>query len=137
MTGSDLIMGNWEIVALKMPLAVIAMRHDGVRGTVNHSDYRRMVVWQSPGKYIEVRAGRIDPDAWDYGYQIILAEVDKGVPKGAAEEKFPGEGEGWFGSENDALLFALNGLRGLFRGDADVRGALCRRICELTQISLF
>ena len=129
-----------DIFCGKLPLSVRRLRHEGVRGTVCADGFNRRVVFNEPGCFIEIRMGRLDDVAWDFGYQVIVGAdaAERYGCRGAMRlEKIPGEGSGWMDSERDAALFVAYLLRAEFAPGSPVRGALDREISGLVTDSLF
>ena len=74
--------------------------------------------------YSEIQAGK-----WDYGLRIYDRE-------GAVVlYKLPGEGNGWFRSENDAILYGLEELRNKVE-DKDVKEEIAASIYGRMQHTL-
>lgn len=120
-----------------IPDAIAKKAHIGVRGTVNTNDYRRDVVWNAPGAFIEIRAGRLDAEAWDYGYYVRLEDGAVKPYEATMAEKYPGDYNTWFESEFDATLFVLHMMRSSFKESSEIRDEINRRISKMLSPTLF
>ncbi len=79
------------------------LRQPGVVGANTDTDINKMSF--DKGKVV-LMSSEIKPGMWDYGYSIECPENPK---KG--QIKLPGEGSGWFRSQEDAILYGLDVLR--------------------------
>lgn len=124
-----------------IPASVKARMHEGVRGTVNQTDYERKVILNEPGIFMESRVGRLDDEAWGAGYLVRIETGAIGDNLGVSGEKFPGEGRGWFESRDDALVYVLHWLRCVLpfevEDGAPYRKVIDRMIIETTSKGLF
>lgn len=118
----------------KIPQTIEALRHEGVRGEVCVLDFDRKTVFSAPGCIVEIRIGKLEEGAYDYGYYVYVTADGAsrhGCDKAKNLEKIPGEGSSWFASASDAELYVLHSLKGDFDRLSDVRSAIDSQILSL------
>ena len=107
-----------------------SLRQPGVRGQVVARDFRSQTIYNTMATSITVITGELLPGVWDYGYTIHRA----GFPM---QSRLPGEGEGWFKTEDDARLYALETLRAKFDPRSPEACTIDAHITRLISPSLF
>ncbi|MDE6255719.1 MAG: hypothetical protein K2M39_05950 [Muribaculaceae bacterium] len=79
-----------------------SLRIPGIVGKVA-STYNPRTICQRGGDSVSVIEAEIAPGKYGFGYCVIF--------NGTKRQLIPGEGQGWFRSANDALLYALGYVR--------------------------
>lgn len=110
-----------------------SLRRPGIRGQVISRDYKSITVHDTQKVSVQIRTGQLLPGVWDYGY--LITSLKDGTTERTA--KLPGEGEGWFRSERDAILFALGHIRTMFNLGSDVMDSIDSKISGMYLESLF
>lgn len=105
-----------------------SLRQPGIRGQANPSGQTRETIYNTQAISVTVITAQLLPGVWDYGYEIN-GEI--------RQSKMPGEGEGWFRTQNDALLFCLGYLRMLFDIGSPQLNAIDSRIITQVNPGLF
>lgn len=80
-----------------------ALRLPGVRGAVVHSGYKTTTIYSDSKASLQLYTAELLPGIWDFGYSLHLDDQHA--------QKFPGEGAGWFKTEDNARLFALGYIK--------------------------
>lgn len=81
--------------------------HPGIVGQVNTREFETISLINIQAAGVQIRVGELLQDVWDYGFFVKTDEM------AAPKEKYPGEGEGWFASRQDAMLYGLASLRAM------------------------
>ncbi len=80
------------------------LRKPGVCGTVATSGYKTSTVFShGSSQALQIRTAELISGVWGFGFLLIIDNLKR--------EMFPGEGSGWFLSEEDAVLYALAHIR--------------------------
>ncbi len=111
-----------------------SLQQPGIRGQAVSRDYKSISIYNTQALSVQIRTGQLIPGVWDFGFAVTTSG-----PNGIAQtsSKVPGEGQGWFKSEEDAVLFALGHLRAMFEPGSDIVAAIDSKIAGLTNKSLF
>lgn len=105
-----------------------SLRRPDIVGEVVSRDFKSTVVFDSSGQSLTVYTGELLPGVWSFGYQHSMGDKFSRV--------LPGELSGWFVSETDAKLYALEYLRSKI-SDESIREACHNIICKLITPTLF
>ena len=89
------------------------LRKPGVRGRVVARDFKSMNLIDTLKSHAVVYTGELLPGVWDYGFRVYR-EGDSRI-QGYDIKRLPGEGSGWFKTEHDARLYALDEMLILFQ----------------------
>lgn len=102
----------------------------GVRGQVVSHDAQHDTIYSCGEESIVVITGQLLPGVWAAGYKITRQG-------GRLQKKLPGEGAGWFSSQDNALLYALGAIRCTYDIDSPQTAAIDKKIATITQKSIF
>lgn len=107
-----------------------SLRIPGIVGTVATS-YTTVTVYSNGAKEcVQILVEELEPGKWAFGYLIY--------ENGKRIRSIPGEGEGYFLSRDDAILYGLGELGRLqYKAAANAKGDIERMIRDMTQFSLF
>lgn len=107
----------------------LRLRRPGIKGQVQSSCDEKILVYNTADCTIQISCAELLTGVWDFGYLFVT--------DGKRREKLPGEGEGWFKSRIDAVLFALGEMRTHFDISSAQVFAIDRMISSLSNQSLF
>lgn len=79
-----------------------SLRVPGIVGKVAHT-YSAQLIAQQGQDFIQIMQAEIEPGKYGFGYHLSLS--------GRKYLQNPGEGQGWFRSPDDALMYALGHIR--------------------------
>ena len=79
-----------------------SLRVPGIVGKVA-SSYNARTICHRGDDSVQVIEAELEPGKWGFGYIVDF--------RGSRRKLIPGEGQGWFRSANDALLYALGYVR--------------------------
>ncbi len=107
-----------------------SLKQPGIRGSVQTEGLKVHVIIMRPECSITIYIAELIPGIWDYGMHIIGQDVTE-------QCKYPGEGEGWFTSGNNALLYALGHIRQDFEIESEQGRALRQAMEKASATTLF
>ena len=115
-------------MAIKNPFETL--RIPGVRGSVATNFNVQTVLERGAQEVLQIRTARICDDAWAFGFYLKSGDITR--------QMLPGEGSGWFKSEDDAKLYALGYIRyGNIYITSDMKMCIDVAISDIQNVSLF
>lgn len=107
-----------------------SLRRPGIVGQVVSSDFSSHNIHECGyEESVTIYTGELIPGCWSFGFLIVDGEYRARV--------LPGELEGWFKSESDALLYALGYLKAAAHVSVEARMNIDSRIYEIMNPSMF
>lgn len=106
-----------------------SLRVPGIVGKVANT-FNSRTICQRGDDSIEVMEAEVAPGKWGFGYIVNF--------NGSRRQLLPGEGQGWFRSDKDALLYALGYVRARSSNlPLDFKYSIDVAISKLRNVSLF
>lgn len=109
------------------------LRRPGTVGEVVSRDFRSLLVYQKADprdmKAVTVYTGQLLPGVWGFGYHLVNGKINIRV--------LPGELDGWFRSEEEASMYALEHLRISDKCPDEAKEDISKLIYQFSNPSLF
>ena len=108
-----------------------SLRQPGIRGEDVISGCKSTTIFAAGEKAaLQISTAELLPGVYGFGFYLHL--------DGVTRQMYPGEGSGWFRSEDDAMLYALGYIRyGAVDIPEDMKFAIDAAISRIRNVSLF